>query len=135
MGVRFILEELPDTEEHVKLADIHYAWDRWRKESCIERNRGHLWELELDHPEDGSGVTLWCSYCSAGVDDVYPDGQDLIDCDLENGITVRSGVHNSQVQAVIPVSVKLWKQYYYFGDWDVGIALEQIGPARELEEA
>lgn len=42
--------------------------------------RGHDWQLEID-PDDG--VSLWCLRCPAGVDDVCPDGIDLLAGDFE----------------------------------------------------
>lgn len=37
--------------------------------------RGHDWYLEID-PWDG--VTLSCRKCPAGINDLYPDGSDLL---------------------------------------------------------
>lgn len=51
------------------------AWDRWIMASCVERNHGHQWWLDWD-AEDG--LWLHCRYCCAGVDELYPDGHDLI---------------------------------------------------------
>jgi hypothetical protein len=51
------------------------AWERWVITSCAERNGGHSWWLEWAEED---GLHLGCQHCPAGVDELYPDGQDVI---------------------------------------------------------
>ncbi len=51
------------------------AWDQWIMASCVERLGGHRWWLDWDEVD---GLWLHCQHCPAGVDELYPDGQDLI---------------------------------------------------------
>lgn len=62
------------SDEHRAMA-TSWAWDRWVIASCVERNSGHAWWLDWDEEE---GLWLHCEHCPAGVDELYPDGQDLI---------------------------------------------------------
>src|ERR1700728_3006429 len=55
------------------------AWDRWVMVSCVERNRGHQWWLDYD---EFDGVDFHCRFCPAGMDELYPDGMDLLDTEL-----------------------------------------------------
>jgi hypothetical protein len=54
------------------------AWDRWVIASCEERG-GHWWQLDWDADD---GLDLQCRYCPAGINDLYPDGGDLISAEL-----------------------------------------------------
>jgi hypothetical protein len=51
------------------------AWTRWMIASCAERNGGHAWWLEWDCDD---GLDLHCQHCPADVDELYPDGQDVL---------------------------------------------------------
>jgi hypothetical protein len=69
------------TEEEMAAADaacrrhaLDMAWRAWEVASCEERG-GHWWWLEL-HPDEG--IYLGCLHCPADVDDVYPDGHELM---------------------------------------------------------
>jgi hypothetical protein len=55
------------------------AWTAWVIASCAERTGGHRWWLDWD-TEDG--LDLCCLHCPAGVDELYPDGNDLIFAEL-----------------------------------------------------
>lgn len=112
------------------------AWRQWMLASCEERHGGHLWQLDLHHPDDGAGVHLGCSYCLAGVDDVYFDGHDLIFLEAD-GITVAGGRHDSPRAAVIPVSVEPWGAKYwtdYGWEYDAGLDVWPTGPVLYLDE-
>lgn len=52
---------------------------QWAVASC-RMARGHDWYLDIS-PYDG--VTLWCRKCPAGIDDVYPDGYELLTGEFE----------------------------------------------------
>jgi hypothetical protein len=52
------------------------AWRRLEVQLCEDERRGHNWWLDLD-PSDDS-ITLRCLHCPAGIDDVCPDGHDLM---------------------------------------------------------
>jgi hypothetical protein len=58
--------------EHKALV-TSWAWDRWAIASCVERNGGHAWWLNWD---EFDGLWLHCRHCPAGVDELYPDGND-----------------------------------------------------------
>lgn len=111
------------------------AWRLWQIASCVERHGGHLWELELDHPEDGACVSLWCSYCPMTADDWIIDGHDLVWLEF-GGVTVVSGRHNSPVPLTVPVHAEPWssKSWTDYGwEYDAGIDVEQRGPARAVD--
>jgi hypothetical protein len=97
--------------------------------------RGHAWWLELEHSEDGAGVSLSCEHCPAGVDDLYPDGIDLIGGDLD-GISVDAGRHNSPVPLLIPVNCEVRSVHHSSPitgeDWDVEFTVTARGPARPV---
>lgn len=69
------------------------AWRRWEMASCVERHGGHLWMAELLHPEDCSGVNVYCDYCPAGIDDVFIDGTEFAYGRL-GSITIEDGKHD-----------------------------------------
>jgi hypothetical protein len=131
-----LLDESNDMEAYARAENIRWAWREWVLESCVERNGGHAWELELEHPDDGAGIQLGCAHCPAGVDDLFPDGHDLISVDL-NGIVVEYGRHDSPEPLVVPVSAEVWTSRSFsldYGyDYDAGIELTQTGPARAVE--
>jgi hypothetical protein len=72
-------------------AELARAEEQWAYSSMIERcrlwavdmcrrARGHDWYLEIDPCE---GVFLDCRKCPAGIDDLYPDGFDLMTGEFE----------------------------------------------------
>lgn len=131
-----LLNGSDDMDAYARAEDIRWAWREWEVESCVERNGGHSWELELEHPDDGAGLHLGCAHCPAAVDDLFPDGHDLLHIDLD-GIVVEYGHHNSPVPLVIPVTTEVWTTRHFsldYGyDYDAGIDLTQIGQARAAE--
>lgn len=75
IGLRLLTgEEMAAEDEWRERFDLEYAWHLWKVASCEERG-GHWWWLEID-PDDG--VYLSCRYCPADVNDIYPDGIDLL---------------------------------------------------------
>lgn len=130
------------TDEERAAAEV-----RWQREAEDERARldlvtacrdsgGHEWEMELYHPEDDCYVSLNCVRCPAGIDDLYPDGVDLLYAEFEDGVLVEQGRHNSPVPLIVPVTaeVSTWRTWTDYGDeWDVEIQIEQRGPARAVE--
>lgn len=85
-----------ETEEDLlrRYIDSTYeAWRQWEMHSCVERHGGHPWIAELEHPEDCSGVGVYCSYCPATIDDVFPDATDSLYGKL-GSITVENGKHD-----------------------------------------
>ena len=111
-----------------------WAWDQWAIASCAERNGGHWWWLDWDEED---GLDLHCQHCPAGVHELYPDGQDLIDGELpvlgsEKPLVISGGsVHlNAPVQGWSgPVSAEVWEEKYYsweYGAWEynAGIIVE-----------
>lgn len=67
-------EELAQAEEQWAYSSMAEKCRLWAVGMC-RRARGHDWYLEIDPYE---GVFLRCLMCPAGVDDVYPDGQELL---------------------------------------------------------
>lgn len=126
-----VLDESTDTDSYTREMSISDAWHRWALESCVEWNRGHLWDLELLHQDDGGGVELCCSYCPATVEDLCPDGVDLISGEVA-GVDVRNGLHNSDVSMTVPVTAKVLTEHYsnpiVGNDWSVDILVTQRGP-------
>lgn len=133
-----LLDESSDMEDCAKSENIRWAWRQWEIECCVESNGSHAWELELEHPDDGSGVQLGCAHCPAGVDDLFPDGHDLISVDLP-GIVVEYGRHSSAEPLIVPVTAEVWTTRHFsldYGyDYDAGIELTQAGSARAIEGA
>lgn len=85
------------------------AWRQWEMYSCVERHGDHLWMAELSHPEDCSGVCVYCSYCPAGIDDVFPDGTEFA-CGKLGSITIEEGKHDCddpRLPFEVPVNLKI----------------------------
>lgn len=88
---------------------------------------GHEWVLDLPEPsEDDDGVDLHCLRCPAGVNDVYPDGHDMIYLD-HGDVEIRAGCHNSAEPLTIPVTVdvassKMWTDYGW--EYDAELIVE-----------
>jgi len=108
-------------------------------EAEVERKRlvaaceGHEWEMHL---EDDDFVSLCCTRCPADVDDLYPDGLDLLYAEFDNGAKVHAGEHDSPVPLIVPVDVdvipsRMWTDYGW--EYDVEIQIHQRGPARSVE--
>jgi hypothetical protein len=73
------------TDEEVAEHDFLWRYGRdlegeaWRS-LFVHQCPGHDWYLHID-PDDG--VWLTCRKCPAGVDDVYPDGIDMLTGEFE----------------------------------------------------
>lgn len=111
-----------DKSPEQRAAETAWAWDQWVIVSCAERNRGHQWWLDWDEED---GLWLHCQYCPAGVDELYPDGQDLIECMLPaNGpkpLIISGGT--ADLDAPVhewhgPVKAEVWEEKYY--SWEYG---------------
>lgn len=72
-------EELARAEEQWAYSSLVEKCRLWAVALC-RAARGHDWYLEIDPYE---GVFLRCLKCPAGVDDVYPDGQDMLTGEFE----------------------------------------------------
>lgn len=72
-------EELARAEEQWAYSSMVEKCRLWAVSMCRVA-RGHDWYLEID-PDDG--VYLGCRKCPADVNDVYPDGSDLLYGDFE----------------------------------------------------
>jgi hypothetical protein len=101
----------PDYIDHMNLA--------------VQRCTGHLWELYL---EDCGTVHLHCTKCPAGVDDLYPDGHEMINyANHDNTIVVEAGRHNlpdEEAFIKIPVNARVLSGYNYWGEWEVELIVE-----------
>lgn len=72
-------ERWEDKSAAQRAGETDWAWYRWVIASCEERTGGHRWWLDWD-AEDG--LDLHCQYCPAGIDELYPDGNDVLFADL-----------------------------------------------------
>jgi len=103
------------------------------RERLVATCVGHEWEMHL---EDDDFVSLCCTRCPAGVDDLYPDGVDLLYAEFDNDAKVDAGKHDSPVPLIVPVEVevipsRMWTDYGW--EHDVEIQIHQRGPARLVE--
>ena len=98
----------------------------WR-DLFVSRCPEHDWYLTID-PDDG--VYLKCGKCPAGVDDVYPDGADLLTGEFEvypgYVLSLRTGgvqVNDQECYDLFtygwrgPVTVELHTEKYASMDW------------------
>lgn len=127
------------TEE--ESAAAHAEWERWaaaedERKVLVQACGEHAWELHLDEPEDGAGVTLLCAKCPAHIGDVFlDDGTDLIEAELDDGVVIERGRHSSPVALVVPVSVDVWgsKTWTDMGwEYDAGIDIWPRGAEDEV---
>lgn len=120
----------PEDQEHQAAEAVRAI----EVEAC-RQNAGHSWWLELEHPEDGARADLSCQHCPAGVDDLYPDGIDLIYGEFD-GVSVDAGQHNSPVPLLIPVDAEVRTAHYsnpiVGEEWDVELIITARGPARPV---
>lgn len=137
---RFVLVEsdpVQPCEDGCTCRSCEYQRTEDERHQRVKACPGHEWEMELDHPEDGSGVTLSCAHCPADADDVYPDGTEMLYAELDNGVKVDAGKHDSPVQLVVPVDVAVenlsrWTDYGW--EYDAELIVEQRGPVRPVPE-
>lgn len=117
---------------------VDLAWRDWRIHSCQERHGGHLWRLDLDHPDNpGVNVHIGCTACPMQLNDWIPDGDDLFALDAY-GIRVQDGRHNAPTAMSAPVSVRVesWRMWTDYGyEWDMEITVEVLAPFHATEEA
>lgn len=101
-------------------------------EQVIKACPGHLWELLLEGDET---VHLHCQRCPASVDDLYPDGHEMIYYTSEDGrIIVESGTHNldeDDTPVAIPVTAHVVSGYNYLGEFDAELIIGE----RSVDEA
>jgi hypothetical protein len=62
------------------LHDVDRAWHALAVHLCDKGQGGHLWELVID-PDEGFWLT--CRRCRADVDDLCPDGHELMTGEFE----------------------------------------------------
>lgn len=92
---------------------------------------GHLWELLLEPCED---VMLHCTRCPAGVDDLYPDGLEMIYYSSDDGtLVIEAGSHNYECDddtAAVRIPVNAWvlTSRNYWGEYDVEMIIEDREP-------
>lgn len=109
--------------------------ERERRVRACADGAGHDWELELSEPGDDSEIDLSCTRCPATVDDLYPDGHELISMEFD-GITVQDSRHDSPVPLVVPVDAEVWTTSYWTEcgpEYDAGLLLTPRGPARAVD--
>jgi hypothetical protein len=120
------------SEDEAEAADRFWRWGRdfegqaWR-DLFVSRCPEHDWRLTID-PDDG--VYLKCQRCPAWLDDVYPDGIDLLTGDFEvfpgYVLSLQAGgvqVNGQESYGLFtygwhgPVTVKLYTEKYTSMDW------------------
>jgi hypothetical protein len=92
-------------------------------ELAIKNCPGHLWQLVL---EDCGTACLNCERCPAGIDDLYPDGQEMIHFQGD-GFQIDSGTHDltdDDTPRTIPVTARVESGYNYWGECDAEIVIE-----------
>jgi hypothetical protein len=67
-------QEVADEDAYRAAESLAWAWHQWKLASCEERG-GHWWFLDIS-PWDG--IWLSCTYCGGDVNDLIPDGFDLM---------------------------------------------------------
>lgn len=72
-------EELARAEEQWAYSSMVEKCRLWAVDMC-RRVRGHDWYLEIDPYE---GISLYCRKCPADVNDVCPDGHELMTGEFE----------------------------------------------------
>ena len=97
--------------------------------ACVD----HEWEMHLD---DDDFVVLRCTHCPAGVDDLYPDGVDLLYVEFDNGVKVDAGKHDSPVPLIVPVDVevvlgRMWTDSGW--EYHLEIQIQQRGLVRLVD--
>ncbi len=107
--------------------------------ACKADHGDHDWHLLLEDPEaddePGGPVQLLCTQCPAGMDEVFPDGHDLIYLWINDEEIVTEGRHCSPVALDVPVTVEVlntsrWTDYGY--EYDAELSIEPRGEAREI---
>lgn len=127
--VACLLTESNDMETFVYAMNLEYAWAEWVAESCVERNGTHLWELEGDDPDDGSGVDVRCRGCSTQYPD-YGEMIEMMNADL-GGLRIIDGRHRSLLPFTVPVGVEVgtsqsWTEHGI--EYDAWLEIEPTGP-------
>ena len=107
--------------------EIGEAWSAWEQYCCEERG-GRWWMADVEALEDGGYVSLYCAHCPANINDLCPDGQELI-CGEVDGIPVRDGQARSLIEYQAPVSARLIETCYpatpdHATEWDVWIEVK-----------
>jgi hypothetical protein len=99
------------------------AWVTEREQAVAACS--HQWELVL---EDCNTVELQCTLCPAGVDDLYPDGHEMMCFGSDDGlIEVELGRHNLPDEATpvtIPVTAVVISNRTWYGDYDVEMIIK-----------
>jgi hypothetical protein len=129
-------EEMADEDAWRDRRLLEEAWQLWQVASCEERG-GHWWWLELD-PVDG--IHLHCLHCPAGVDDVYPDGYELMFGEFEvftgyklslgfgsvlvNGRDDAWYAHGWYGPVTIELRIEEYRSYWEGSEWEVSIDVE-----------
>ncbi|MDA8320424.1 MAG: hypothetical protein M0030_11535 [Actinomycetota bacterium] len=93
-------------------AELDEAWDEWRKESCAERNGGHVWLLVC---EPGSDAVLVCEHCPADADDLLPGDSAALCASLTwdgQDVSILFAAHDSDRHIEIPVSAQVQTRTY-----------------------
>lgn len=129
-------EETAEEERQWQARLLEGAWHFWQVQSCEERG-GHWWWLELD-PDDG--IYLHCLHCPASVDDVYPDGGDLMFGEFEvftgyklslgfgsvlvNGREDTWYAHGWSGPVTVSLRIEEYRSYWEGSEWDISIDLD-----------
>ena len=129
-------EEIEEEDQWTQQRLLEDAWHLWEVASCEERG-GHWWWLELD-PDDG--IDLRCLHCPADVNDVYPDGHELMFGEFEvfpgyklslgfgsvlvNGREDAWYAHGWRGPVTVELRIEEYRSYFEGSEWDICIDLE-----------
>lgn len=120
--------------DEAKAQATAYAWDQWIIACCVETTGEHAWWLDWDEED---GLELHCQHCPAGVNELYPDGQDLIDGEIPlpdgSKLVIGSGGVFGDPPVTEwhgPVRATTWTRVYrsweYPDEYDCGIIVEAL---------
>lgn len=100
------------------------AWVQEQRDE-VKACPGHLWQLTV---EDCNVVYLTCELCPADVDDLCPDGHELIYY-RDGDLVIEAGQHNLTDEQVpvplrIPVNARMYSSRDYWGEVDIEMIIE-----------
>ena len=121
------------------------AWAAWARSSCVERG-GHHWWLDVVRWPDDYEISVYCSACPAGVDDLHPDGLCMLYGEIPMPFGGVMSIDAGEVSGRYipewhgPVQAHLEVEHYPGGpwdgdEWDVRIIVEpgELNFARRVE--
>lgn len=123
--------EISTFNDHFQeLYELGEAWRQWEVYSCTERG-GHWFWLEVDTE---ACIELSCRACRWTLDDLYPDGIELLYAELRPGLVIENGSVSLKSDPAYgwkgPVRLALDEVHYRGWDmpdeWDVSLTAEPL---------